>query len=65
MTGLLKVFGLIPNESEQLIIDQLKKNQAVKSMRVVGRGTLTKSTKQARNSQRAKDFIKSAEDLIK
>jgi len=64
MAKILAYFGLEPSEDEKKIIERLKDKEATSTMRVVGRGTLTKSARVVRNSSKAKEFIESAKSLV-
>jgi hypothetical protein len=52
-------------DEEKAIIDALKnKDNGSQSMRVVGRGTLVMSAKDARRSQKYKDLIQKADKIV-
>lgn len=63
MTNLLRFFGLAPTEEEREILKHLRKKES-SSMRVVGRGMLTMSAKDARSTQKSKEFMAKLDKLI-
>jgi hypothetical protein len=63
MTTLLRFLGLVPTEDERELLKHLRKKES-SSMRVVGRGTLTMSAKDARSTQKSKAFIAKMNELI-
>jgi len=63
MTALLRLFGLVPSQEERDILQQLRKKES-SSMRVVGRGTLIMSAKEARVTEKSKKFIAKMDKLI-
>jgi hypothetical protein len=63
MTPLLRLFGLVPTEEEREILRQLRKKESA-SMRVVGRGTLIMSAKEARTTEKSKKFIAKMDKLV-
>jgi len=63
MTALLRLFGLVPTQEEREILQQLRKKESA-SMRVVGRGTLTMSAKEARDTDKSKKFIAKMDKLV-
>jgi len=63
MTALLRLFGLVPTQEEREILQQLRKKESA-SMRVVGRGTLTMSAKEARDTEKSKKFIAKMDKLV-
>ncbi|WP_298941986.1 hypothetical protein [uncultured Psychromonas sp.] len=63
MTKLLKLFGLVPTEEERELLKHLRKKES-SSMRVIGRGTLTMSAKEARSTQKSKEFISKMDKLV-
>ncbi|WP_440877646.1 hypothetical protein [Thalassotalea sp. PLHSN55] len=63
MTALLRLFGLVPTKEEREILQQLRKKES-SSMRVVGRGTLTMSAKEARDTEKSKKFIAKMDKLV-
>lgn len=63
MTTLLQWLGLAPNEEEMDVLKKLNKHGKA-SMRVIGRGTLTMSARDARDTPKARKFIKDMEDII-
>ena len=63
MTTLFRLFGLVPSEEEREILKHLRKKES-SSMRVLGRGTLTMSAKEARSTIKSKEFIAKMDKLI-
>jgi len=63
MTTLLRFFGLVPTDDERELLKHLRKKES-SSMRVVGRGTLTMSAKDARSTKKSKDFMAKMDKLI-
>lgn len=63
MTALFRLLGLIPTQEEREILQQLRKKES-SSMRVVGRGTLTMSAKEARDTEKSKEFIAKMDKLV-
>jgi len=63
MTTLLRLFGLVPTEEERELLKHLRKKET-SSMRVLGRGTLTMSAKEARSTKKSKEFIAKMDKLI-
>ncbi|TRW94402.1 hypothetical protein [Candidatus Methylobacter oryzae] len=63
MTTLLRFFGLVPTEEERELLKHLRKKET-SSMRVLGRGTLTMSAKEARSTKKSKEFIAKMDKLI-
>jgi len=63
MTTLLRLFGLVPTEEERELLKHLRKKES-SSMRVLGRGTLTMSAKEARSTKKSKEFIAKMDKLI-
>lgn len=63
MTNILKLFGLVPTDEEREILKELRKKESA-SMRVVGRGTLTMSAKEARITDKSKKFIAKMDQLV-
>ncbi|BBL60288.1 hypothetical protein [Methylomonas koyamae] len=63
MTTLLRFFGLVPTADERELLKHLRKKES-SSMRVVGRGTLTMSAKEARSTKKSKAFIAKMDELI-
>jgi len=63
MTILLRFLGLVPTEDERELLKQLRKKES-SSMRVVGRGTLTMSAKDARSTAKSKEFMAKMDKLI-
>lgn len=66
MSKLLMWLGLEANKEEKHILEMLNKN-ALPSMRIVGRGTLTMDAIEARSTEAAKNYIKDMEkmDMVK
>jgi|LakWasMet15_LOW5_FD_contig_71_682264_length_443_multi_2_in_0_out_0_2 hypothetical protein len=63
MTTLLRLFGLVPTDDERELLKHLRKKES-SSMRVLGRGTLTMSVKDARSTKKSKEFIAKMDKLI-
>ena len=62
--SILEFLKFEPSDDQKRIIERLKDKDATQTMRVVGRGTLTKSAKAVRSSPEAKKFIESAKELV-
>lgn len=63
MTKLLELLGLAPTHAEREILKKLN-NRSSSSMRVVGRGTLVMSAKDARSTVKAKKFIQDIDSIV-
>jgi hypothetical protein len=62
LTKLFQWLGLAPTDDERKVLDALNKN-GLKSMRVVGRGTLIMDAEEARNTEKFKRMISKINDL--
>lgn len=62
MSKLLEWLGLEANKEERYILDILDKN-ALPSMRIIGRGTLTMDAIEARSTDSSKELIKNIKKM--
>lgn len=64
MTNLIrKLFHISISSEEQRVLDAIK-DSGLKSMRVVGRGTLVVDAKEVTNTDKFKDYAKEAKKIV-
>ncbi|VAW75776.1 hypothetical protein MNBD_GAMMA12-1352 [hydrothermal vent metagenome] len=59
-----KIIGTYVAPDEQEVLNAIN-NSGLKSMRVVGRGTLTVDTKEVTNSPKFKEYVQQAKQIAK